>query len=285
MAHFAMKNLGYYNGTYDLIENMTVPMNDRACYFGDGVFEVAYVRNYRIYAVEEHMDRLYESADYLGIRLPMAKESFVTLLESLVRKVDDHEQLLYWQISRGTGLRNHAPTEPMTANIWVTIRPMKLRNSYEPMKLITVPDTRFFHCNMKTLNLIPTVMASIQAQERGADEAVFHRDGRVTECAHSNLAIIRDDGAVQTAPADNMILAGIARHHMLKACEALGIPAYEEPFSLDEMMAAAEVFVTSSGTLCRPASEIDGIPVGGRAPAVLNALRDALHKDFYEKTE
>ena len=276
MYHRLMKNLGYYNGVYDLIENMTVPMNDRACYFGDGVFEVAYVRNYHIYAVEEHMERLYESAAYLGIELPMEKEGFVALLESLVRRVDDHEQLLYWQISRGTGMRNHAPIEPMTANIWVTIR---------PMKLITVPDTRFFHCNMKTLNLIPTVMASREAQAHGADEAVFHRDGRVTECAHSNLAIIRDDGSVQTAPADNLILAGIARHHMLEACKQLGIPAYEEPFTLEDMMRAAEVFVTSSGTLCRPASEIDGIPVGGRAPTVLNALRDALHKDFYEKTE
>ena len=280
-----MKNLGYYNGVYDLIENMTVPMNDRACYFGDGVFEVAYVRNYRIYAVEEHMERMYESAAYLGIDLPLEKEAFVALLQSLVQKVDDHEQLLYWQISRGTGMRNHAPTEKMTANIWVTIRPMQLRNSYEPMRLITVEDTRFFHCNMKTLNLIPTVMASMQAQQRGADEAVFHRGDRVTECAHSNLAIIRDDGAVQTAPADNMILAGIARQHMLKACKKLGIPAYEEAFTVEEMMQAAEVFITSSGTLCRPACEIDGKLVGGRAPEVLNALRDALHKDFYEKTE
>ena len=114
---------------------------------------------------------------------------------------------------------------------------------------------------------------------------MFHRGDRVTECAHSNLAIIRDDGAVQTAPADNMILAGIARQHMLKMCEKLGIPAYEKPFTVEEMMQAAEVFITSSGTLCRPACEIDGKPVGGRAPEVLNALRDALHKDFYEKTE
>ncbi len=280
-----MKNLGYYNGAYDLIENMTVPMNDRACYFGDGVFEVAYVRNYRIYAAEEHMERMYDSASYLGIDLPMEKEAFVALLQSLVRKVDDHEQLLYWQISRGTGMRNHAPTEKMTANIWVTIRPMKLRDSYEPMKLITVEDTRFFHCNMKTLNLIPTVMASREAQARGADEAVFHRGDRVTECAHSNLAIIRDDGAVQTAPADNMILAGIARQHMIHTCKQLGIPVYEEPFTVEEMMQAAEVFITSSGTLCRPACEIDGTPVGGRAPEVLHAFPDALHKDFYGKTE
>ena len=280
-----MENLGYYNGRYDLIENMTVPMNDRACYFGDGVFEVVYTRNHKMYAAEEHLHRMYESASYLGIDIPMTQGEFFALLDSLVHKVDDGEQLVYWQISRGTGMRSHAPLEKTKANIWVTIRPMKLRNSYEPMRLITAEDTRFFHCNMKTLNLIPTVMASIEAQSRGAEEAVFHRGERVTECAHSNLVIIRDDGAVQTAPADNLILAGIARHHLLETCKKLGIPAYEEPFTVEDMMAAAEIMVVSSGTLCRPAFEIDGKPVGGRRPDVLNLLRDALHADFYRATE
>ena len=280
-----MNNLGYYNGTYDLIEHMRVPMNDRACYFGDGLFEVVYTRNHKMYAVREHMDRMYESAAYLGIDIPLSKEEFIALLEDLVHKVDDGEQLVYWQISRGTGMRNHAPAEEMKANVWVTIRPMKLKDCYAPMKLITAEDTRFFHCNMKTLNLIPTVMASREAQARGAEEAVFHRGERVTECAHSNLAIIRDDGVVQTAPADNLILAGIARGHMLAMCKTLGIPAVEEPFTVSDMMEAAEVVVISSGTLFRPASHIDGRPVGGRRPDVLEALRAALIADFMEKTE
>ena len=280
-----MENLGYYNGTYGPLETMTVPRNDRACYFGDGIFEVAYVRNYRIYSAEEHMDRLYESARELGIRIPLTKEEFLQLLSELVRKVDSHEQLLYWQVSRGTAMRAHAPEEELCGNIWVTIRPKKLASTYEPMKLITVEDKRFYFCHMKTLNLLPTVLASQEAQRRGADEAIFHRSGRVTECAHSNISIIQEDGSVKTAPADHLILAGIARGHFLRTCREFGVPVYEEPYTVEELMRAREVIVTSSGTLCRPAVSVDGIPVGGRSPELLRRLQDALFRDFLQKTE
>lgn len=280
-----MENLGYYNGTYGPLETMTVPMNDRACYFGDGIFEVAYVRNYRIYSAEEHMDRLYESARELGIRIPLTKEEFLQLLSELVRKVDSHEQLLYWQVSRGTAMRAHAPEEELCGNIWVTIRPKKLASTYEPMKLITVEDKRFYFCHMKTLNLLPTVLASQEAQRRGADEAIFHRSGRVTECAHSNISIIQEDGSVKTAPADHLILAGIARGHFLRTCREFGVPVYEEPYTVEELMRAREVIVTSSGTLCRPAVSVDRIPVGGRSPELLRRLQDALFRDFLQKTE
>ena len=279
-----METLGYYNGRYDLLENMTVPMNDRACYFGDGIFEVAYCRNYKIYSLEEHMDRMYVSADILGIVIPHTNEEFSDIIKGLVGKLDSHEQLVYWQVSRGTGFRNHAPSKDMTANIWITLRPMKIKDIYTPMTLISLEDTRFFHCNMKTLNLIPTVLASDKAEKAGADEAVFHRSGRVTECAHSNISIILDDGSVKTAPADNLILAGVARAHLIKTCHEFGITVREEPYTLDELKSAAEVIVTSSGTLCRPVSRVDGEPVGGRAPELLRRLQDALMQDFLDKT-
>ncbi len=279
-----MEDLGYYNGTYDRIERMTVPMNDRACYFGDGIFEVTYTRNHIPYSLEEHMDRLYASAEELGITIAQSKEEFSALLNDLIGKVDAHEQIVYWQVSRGTEMRSHAPKGSLTANIWVTIRPMKLRDTYTPMKVITLEDTRFLHCNMKTLNLIPTVLASQKAVDAGADEAVFHRGERVTECAHSNISILRD-GVLQTAPADRMILAGVARGHLLHFARAFGIPVKEEPFTVAEMMQADEIIVTASGTLCRPVGEIDGKAVGGKAPDLLNKLRDAVVKDFMEKTE
>lgn len=280
-----MQNLGYYNGRYDLIENMTVPMDDRACFFGDGLFEVAYARNGKIYALDEHMSRMYSSAEALGFNIPITSEEFSALLYELSDKVDSNEQLIYWQVTRGTELRSHAPASPLCANIWVTIREKQMLPPFAPMKLITAPDTRFFHCNMKTLNLLPTVMASIAAKEAGADEAVFHRNGRVTECAHSNICIIHDDGTVQTAPADELILPGVTRAHTIKACEELGIPCREEPFDLDAMMNAAEVVVLSSGTQFRPASHIDGKPVGGRAPELVAKLQARLYGDFLRKTE
>ena len=280
-----MENLGYYNGKYDRIEHMTVPMNDRACYFGDGLFEVVYTRNHIPYALDEHMDRMYAAAEEIGIRIGMTKDEFSDHNRDLIRKVDAHEQLVYWQVSRGTEMRSHAPMSELTANIWVTIRPMKLRDTYTPMKVITMEDTRFFHCNMKTLNLLPTVLASQAAVRAGADEAIFHRNGRVTECAHSNLSILRADGTLQTAPADRLILAGVARGHLLHVCRQFGVPVLEAPFTIEEMMQADEIIVTSSGTLCRPVGEIDGIAVGGGNPELLHRLQEALVADFMEKTE
>ncbi len=279
-----MKNLGYYNGRYDLIENMTVPMNDRACFFGDGIYEAVYTRNYKIYALDEHLDRFYDSAEVLGIVIPHTKDELTELIESLIKKLDDGEQLVYFQVSRGTQMRNHAPAKDLVGNIWITIKPAKLRDCYIPAKLITFPDTRYYHCNMKTLNLLPSVLASKAADEAGADEAVFHRGDTVTECAHSNISIIKD-GELLTAPADNMILAGVARAHLLRTCEALGIKYKEKHFSLTELMNADEIIITASGTLCRPVSEIDGIAVGGRAPDIVDILRKNIIDDFIIKTD
>ena len=280
-----MKDLGYYNGKYDRIENMYVPMNDRACFFGDGIFEVAYARNHKIYALSEHLDRMYDSAAMLGYNMPIRKDEFASLLYELSLKVDSPDQLIYWQVSRGTEMRSHAPQSELTANIWVTIREKVMMPPYESAKLITFPDTRFFHCNMKTLNLLPTVMASIAAKNAGADEAIFHRDGMVTECAHSNLCIIRKDGAVQTAPADKLILPGVTRAHMIRACAELGIPCIEENFTLEEMMNAAEVVIVTSGAQFRPVKEIDGQSVGGGAPDLVAALQEKLYGNFLKETE
>ncbi len=280
-----MKNIGYYNGRYDLIENMTVPMNDRACFFGDGIYEAVYARNYIPYALGEHLDRFYDSAKALGINVPHKKGELADIIKDLMLKLDEGEQLIYFQLSRGTEMRSHAPSEGLVGNIWITIKPAKIKDIYVPMKLITHPDTRFFHCNMKTLNLLPSVLASKAAVEAGAEEAVFHRENEVTECAHSNIAIIRADGAVQTAPADNMILAGVARAHFIKACAHFGIPVEQRRFTLDEMMAADEIIVLSSGTLCRPAFMINEKPVGGKAPEALRRLQDYLMADYITLTE
>jgi D-alanine transaminase len=202
----------------------------------------------------------------------------------MVKKLDSGEQFVYWQTTRGTGMRSHAFPNPVApGNMWIMLRPVKVKDTYKKLKLITRPDTRFFHCNIKTLNLIPSVMAAEATAEAGCDEAVFHRNGRVTECAHSNVHIIKD-GVFRTAPADNLILPGIARANLIKFCKQLGIPVNETAFSLDEMMAADEVIVSSSGQFCIAASEVDGKPVGGRAPALLKLLQDTAVKDFNDKT-
>lgn len=278
-----MKDLAYYNGKISSVEDMRIPMNDRACYFGDGVYDATYSRNHIVWQLEEHVARLYRSADKLGIGIPHTPEDLCALISRLVTQVDDGEQFVYFQVTRGTAPRAHVWGEMSRGNVWVMLRPMKTKDVYKKIKLITEPDTRFFHCDIKTLNLIPSVMAAQKAELAGANEAVLHRDGRVTECAHSNVHIIKD-GIFRTAPTDNLILAGIARANLIRYCGILGIPVREEAFTVDEMMEADEVIVSSVSCFCLAAEEIDGKPVGGKAPALLRSLQDIALKEFTEAT-
>lgn len=278
-----MKTLGYYNGKYGELEEMSIPMNDRVCWFGDGVYDAGPSRNYKIFAIDEHIDRFFNSAGLLDIEMPVTKEELKELLQEMVNKMDTGNLFVYYQVTRGTGVRNHAYTKG-PGNLWIMLKPAEISDGIEPIKLITVEDTRFLHCNIKTLNLIPSCVATEKAKKAGCQEAVFYRaGGRVTECAHSNVHIIKD-GKLVTAPTDNLILPGIARAHLISMCKKLGISVSETPYTLKELFEAEEVLVTSSSNLCLHACEIDGKPVGGKNPELLEKIRSALLGEFYEAT-
>ncbi len=280
-----MKTLGYYNGKYGEIEEMQIPMGDRVCFFGDGVYDATYSRNYKIFTLDEHIDRFYSSAAQLRIDLPLTKDEMKNLLNEMVRKMDTDCNFVYWQATRGTGIRNHVfPADGSKANIWITITPKNIVDTFSEVRLITMEDTRFLHCNIKTLNLIPAVMASQKAKEEGCDEVVYHRNGRVTECAHSNVHIIKD-GVFITAPTDNLILPGIARAHLLKACKKLGIPAEEREYNLTELFSADEILISSAGSLGLRAAELDGKKVGGKAGELLRKIQNEVHNEFMSETE
>lgn len=278
-----MKTLGYYNGKYGELEEMSIPMNDRVCWFGDGVYDAGPSRNYKIFAIDEHIDRFFNSAGLLDIEMPVTKEELKELLQEMVNKMDTGNLFVYYQVTRGTGVRDHAYTNG-PGNLWIMLKPAEIADGIEPIKLITVEDTRFLHCNIKTLNLIPSCVATEKAKKAGCQEAVFYRaSGRVTECAHSNVHIIKD-GKLVTAPTDNLILPGIARAHLIRMCKKLGVPVSETPYTLKELFEAEEVLVTSSSNLCLHACEIDGKPVGGKNPELLEKIRSALLGEFYEAT-
>jgi len=281
-----MKNLAYYNGKYDEMENMMIPMYDRACFFGDAIYEATCSRHGKIFAIDDHVNRFFSSASLLEIEPPCNKDELKALLYDLVAKMDTGENFVYFQLSRaGTPVRNHVFAEGnLKGNLWVNIYHKEMADIYKKVKLITGEDTRFFHCNIKTINLIPAVIGSQRAKEAGCDEMVLHRNGRVTECAHSNVHIIMD-GTLITAPTDNLILPGIARKHLIEACGRLGIPVREEPYMLDELMSADEVLVSSSTRLVAAAEVVDGTPVGGRAPELLRAMQDAVWQEFITETE
>lgn len=275
-----MKTLGYYNGTYDELDRMMVPMNDRVCYFGDGVYDAGPCRNYHIFAIDEHIDRFFKNAALLEIRMPCTKAELKALLQELVQKLDTGDLFVYYQVTRGTGMRDHPFTEG-TGNLWVTLKPAAPPQLAEKIRLITMEDTRFYHCNIKTLNLIPSVIAYQRCTEAGCQETVFHRGERVTECAHSNVLMIKD-GVLCTPPRDNLILPGITLKHLLELAETNGIPTREAVFTMDELRAADEVIISSSGGLCIAADELDGNPIGGKDPVTLKKLQDA-YTAFYEK--
>lgn len=279
-----MKTLGYYNGKYGELDEMMIPMNDRVCWFGDGVYDAGPCRNYKIFAIDEHIDRFFNSAGLLDIKMPVTKKELKELLEDLVTKMDTGNLFVYYQVTRGTGIRNHAFTEG-AGNLWVMLKPAEISDGIEPIKLITMEDTRFLHCNIKTLNLIPSVMASEKAKEAGCQETIFYRKGgRVTECAHSNCHILKD-GKLYTAPTDNLILPGIARAHLIRMCKKLEIPVSETPYYLEDVFQADEIIVTSSSNLCLHACELDGKPVGGKAPELLEKIRIGLLEEFWAATE
>ena len=280
-----MEAWGYYNGRIEPLETMMIPMNDRVCYFGDGVYEAAMARNGKIFALEEHLDRFYNSAGLIRIQIAQSREEITNALYEMVGKMNCKDVFLYWQATRGTGMRQHqflADNGP--ANIWITVKPGNTGDPDHQLKLVTYEDTRFLHCNIKTLNLLPNVMAAQAAVEAGCDETVFHRGEIVTECAHSNISIIKD-GIFKTHPADHNILPGITRAHLIQVCKKHGIPVDEAPFTLDELRNADEIIVSSTTKLVGPACELDGQPVGGKAPELVKVIKDTYLNWFYTETE
>ena len=278
-----MKNIAYYNGKTGPIEEMMVPMNDRACYFGDGVYDATMAVNHVPMHFDDHIERIYNSARLIDIEIPMPKEEMKRILQGLIDQVEGDSLFVYWQVTRGVGMRNHPYSGAATGpSLWAWVRPNSMRDVYGAYRCITMEDTRFLHCNIKTINLLPAVIANQRAVEAGCDETIFHRGDRVTECSHSNVHMIRD-GVLHTAPCDNLILPGIARKHILEICREEGIPVVEEPFTVKELMESDEVFFSSSSAVTCRVREIDGKPVGMRDEATFARIRDAYQRKIKEE--
>lgn len=273
-----MENIAYYNGKYTTIEELRIPVLDRAVYFGDGVYEAMYVRNGIPYGMGDHLDRFYESLRAVRIAPPMERTAFEAFLADLTKRLGG-EGILYWQASRGSGYRAHVFPEGAAPNLLAWFKHKKLADPRTPFRLMTMEDRRYSFCNVKTLNLILNVMAAEEAKEKGCDEAVFIRDGLVTEGAHTNIHLLKD-GALITHPLDCRILPGTVRRQLIRLCGGLHIPVVERAFTPEEMAASDEVLVTSATTLIRRADTLDSLPVGGRALPLYEALLSAYLADI-----
>lgn len=279
-----MKNLAYYNGAIGELTEMSVPFCDRVCFFGDGVYDATYARNYKIFTLEEHLERLYRSAERVHIQPPIAIDDLLRLTHSLVTRCDYRETLVYIQFTRGiTAPRNHVFAGG-TSSLWITVTPKKITPREKIATLVSVPDTRYDLCDVKTLNLLPNVLNAAFAAQKGCDEGVFfEEDGTVNECAHSNVHILQN-GVLVSPPAGKKVLGGIARNHLISACHQIGIPVCERHFTIREMLSADEAYITSAGTLLTPCSCLDGQKIGGKAAEKTRLLQDLLYGEFYDAT-
>ena len=276
-----MENIGYYNGTFAPMEQLMIPALDRGVYFGDGVYEALRVERHRFFALEEHLSRFRASLNFLRIPFVMTDEALRAILQEAADRVDSDSQQLYFQVTRGTAMRTHSFPEAAEPNLMIFSRGVPLADLNEYRRVIVLPDTRWGHCNIKSLNLIPSVLASQSAKERGASEAVFHKEGLVSECSSSNLLMLKD-GVLRTAPADEQILPGVTRAHFLMLARKLNIPVDETAFTLDEMMEADELMITSTSAHGLPVGFVDDKPVCGRDEALMRRLQRAYRAFFWD---
>ncbi len=266
-------DIGYYNGKIGPIDEISIPLNDRVVYFGDGVYEATMSCNGMILDEQDHIDRFRSSLEKLSIQPPMQEEELRAQLREIAAMGEKGRcYMLYWSATRGTAKRKHCFPKGVSSNLIITLTDQgSFAPLGRPLKLTTFEDRRYEYCNIKTLNLIPSVLAAQAAEEAGCEEAVFHRGDIVTECAHSNISMLKD-GAFVTAPADHWILPGIARKNLIKCAKKAGIPVVEKHYTLDELYEADEIIVSSSSRQMGAAYELEGKSVGGKDPELLKKL-------------
>ncbi|MBQ7353737.1 MAG: aminotransferase class IV [Clostridia bacterium] len=277
-----MKNLGYYNGKIGEIEEISIPMTDRAFYFGDGVYDAVMCRNNIPYLLCEHINRLYENCHLLGITVPKTKEELSHIIKELCKRVDGNEKFVYFHVSRGSGIRDHAFCEG-NGNLCIMIKPQNVGDVYEKVDLCTTNDYRYGYCNIKTLNLLPSVLAAQLSKDNKCEEAIFIRDGYVTECSHSNVSILKN-GELITAPADRHILPGVTRAHLIKKAKEAGILVREEKYTEKELFEADEILISSSSKMIKSAKRLNGKSVGGKDFKNLTYLQCAIYSDYLTNT-
>jgi D-alanine transaminase len=279
-----MSRIAYVNGRYLPLAAASVNIEDRGYQFSDGVYEVCEVRGGRLIDERLHMKRLAFSLSELRIGMPMPLSALSVVLHEVVRRNRVRWGIVYLQITRGVSRRDHAfPPAGTAPSVVVTARNLDLASAEKMaangVAVISVPENRWARVDIKSVSLLPNVLAKQAAREQGAREAWFvARDGCVTEGSSSNAWIVTRDGKVVTRPADQAILKGITRTVLIEAIAAQGLKLEERAFTLEEAHGAREAFITSASQIVLPVVSIDGRPVGNGAPGL---VASALRRDFH----
>lgn len=274
-----MSAYAYYNGRFLKKENVYIPLTDRAFYFGDAVYDVAIGARCRVHLKSEHIERLLSGARTLGYKHGYSHESISNIIDECVEKSGEESYMIYIQMSRNAQKRSHSCSVCDGVNLLVYAEQYDIPRGSSEIKLVSLEDKRYRFCNIKTVNLLPAVIASTEAEAAGCEEAVFIRDGIVTECAHSNISILKD-GTLYTHPTGDKILPGITRRELLNCCVELSIKFREAPFRFSELLSADEVLVTSTTKLLRRACSVDGVKVGCRDGKTYSLLCEKMFERF-----
>lgn len=271
----------YLNGAFVEEDHATISIDDRGFLFADGVYEVVHVYNGRLFAWNEHMERLERSLDGIeisGVDTDVLAEAASTLLAEF----SDPEGALYIQITRGVQKRSHAPpasgTVAPTVLMWVRpVSPISEETIQHGVSMITVPDDRWAKVWIKTVGLLPNVLAKGKAVRQNAFDAIFIRDGIVMEATAANVFIVKD-GVLGTAPVTNYILPGITRAVVLDIAAQLGISVDLRPFTTEQLYEADEAFLTGTLTEVLPIAQVDGRALANPSGPIARRLLQALHE-------
>ena len=275
-----MSRIAYVNGTYQPHSGATVHIEDRGFQFADGVYEVWSVFDGKLADFQGHMTRLARSLTELRIPIPMSAQALERVLKETIRRNRVRNGIVYLQVTRGTSPRDHAFPADTPPSVIVTSKTIDLAKgealAAKGVAGVTMPDIRWGRCDIKTVGLLPNVLAKQAAREKGAYECLmFDEMGLVTEGSSTNAWIVDEDGKLRTRDTQANILRGITRTAILKLAEAEGIELDERPFSVDEAKRAREVFVTAASSFVMPIVSLDGAKIAdGKPGPVATRLRE-----------
>lgn len=275
-------SIAYVNGAYVPLASASVHIEDRGFQFGDAIYEVWGVRNGKLYDTEGHLARLRRSLNELRIRAPMSEAALMVVVRETQRRNGVRDGLIYLQISRGAAPRDHAfPPGTTEPTIVITAKPMDSAvldaRARVGVKVITAPDIRWDRCDIKSVNLLPNVLAKQQAREAGAFETWFvDGDGAITEGTSCNAWIVDAQGRIRTRALSNHILHGVTRAALMRLAAERQMKVEEAPFTVADVKAAQEAFISSATNPAVPVIAIDDAPIGdGRPGPIAQALRAA----------
>lgn len=269
-----MPDIACVNGRFSPLADAVVGIEDRGFQFGDGVYEV--IRTYRgqPFFLEEHLARLERSTRALQLSIGHTATQWTSLIHEGLRLSRFPETKIYLQITRGPAPRDHpfpidlAPTTVLTFR---ELRPLEASVRHAGVRAITTDDIRWGRCDIKSVNLLPNVLARQQAKEAGVFEAILIREGLVTEGSVSNVMVVRN-GTVQTAPEGPRILSGVTRAIVLELARKEGLPVSEAFVTREELFTASEVFLTGTTVEVLPVMLIDGRVIGTGGPGPVSQI-------------